>query len=852
MLLTLAGDKSGPPAAPAFSTNNIIGAGTGQLTVTMSPIVGQTYNLRSSSDGITFGAPVTGVTFPYADTNSQATANAGAGLAYYQVQAVNAAGSSPWSASASASPFLVWDNFHDTNGTTLESHVPNVNTPAGAWTKVGTVAASIQGNLLQTVINASNDTIYTIQSGVGDATITVVGSLAAADVAHTVGPNARQLNTTARFEAYSTGNGTGALFANNTGSQSTASSWSADTGSHTHTIVLSGMKAAYFLDGVLKASFTGYTPTQVVIPLTTAHGLDSESTAGSGNTITRFSIYGGYVPPAPTTWYVSTTGNDGHAGTSTGTAFLTIDHALNTAAGDGDTIIVSPGTYAENSGAAGWLALSKGFLAPVTIKSSTGNAADVIITGTGVGADNVHTTNACGNIAFLNVTLQAAGGTVNVVNVVSNCYYLTFTGCVISGSCTGNLVVCTSVYLYGMAITSCTLTQTGTGGLLFSNNAGTGALVTQNLTITGGIWTSQGGGVILHGCFNLLMRGCSISALTGSYTCQIGVESAATTTTCTAAVYDCQFYDYIGATVSSTITHCFQSGCGSNNLICRRNYAQSHTTTQCTVFVPKANDSAVVVGNVFHALPSTGGGFEISGCTNSVFQMNFSYDHTPANGYGAATIELRNTDSAACQNCTFENNWLISDVTEVLMTAPASGLSAGSPCITDYNVWDQRGSGAYGTYNGTVCATFAAIQAAATAYNAGNESHSQVPSGAIIQNFTLTASVVNYYWTLTRNSDGAFWTVNSSGVAGWAAGAVGDNTTYLLPEDLPGSGTYRALLPLSGAGVGTCTVNVYTRLGYVPAVGDTLVGTASVYMPLVWNTIVTNWEADTSNWETLQ
>jgi hypothetical protein len=50
-------------------------------------------------------------------------------------------------------------------------------------------------------------------------------------------------------------------------------------------------------------------------------------------------------PLFATTWYVSTTGNNGNSGTSPGSAFATIQHAENQA-GPGDSVIVANGSYA--------------------------------------------------------------------------------------------------------------------------------------------------------------------------------------------------------------------------------------------------------------------------------------------------------------------------------------------------------------------------------------------------------------------------------------------------------------------------------------------------------------------------
>jgi parallel beta-helix repeat protein len=83
------------------------------------------------------------------------------------------------------------------------------------------------------------------------------------------------------------------------------------------------------------------------------------------------------VKAAGTTYYVSTTGNNNWAGTSTGTAWRNVNYAASRAQA-GDTVIILAGTYNErvqvqNSGTAG---------NPITFKANPG--ATVTIDGTGI------------------------------------------------------------------------------------------------------------------------------------------------------------------------------------------------------------------------------------------------------------------------------------------------------------------------------------------------------------------------------------------------------------------------------------------------------------------------------------
>ncbi len=114
-----------PPAAP---TNLAAVGGTGSVSVTWTDSVGATsYNLRYGTDNATW-TTVNGATSPYTDSLAKTTIGV-TGIVYYEVQAVNAGGSSSFTSSvnvglalATFSP-LEWAKstgtlFQDTAGTT--------------------------------------------------------------------------------------------------------------------------------------------------------------------------------------------------------------------------------------------------------------------------------------------------------------------------------------------------------------------------------------------------------------------------------------------------------------------------------------------------------------------------------------------------------------------------------------------------------------------------------------------------------------------------------------------------------------------------------------------------------------
>jgi len=118
-----------------------------------------------------------------------------------------------------------------------------------------------------------------------------------------------------------------------------------------------------------------------------------------------------YVSNAATNGYV--VGNDANDGLDPSTPWLTVAKAINNSSSlvGGDIVIINSGTYNETSGASG-LQITKDWRSnPVTIKSHTGVAADVIIapTGSTSTAFRVYNSSTCGGYHFQDVTLQAGG-----------------------------------------------------------------------------------------------------------------------------------------------------------------------------------------------------------------------------------------------------------------------------------------------------------------------------------------------------------------------------------------------------------------------------------------------------------
>lgn len=129
---------------------------------------------------------------------------------------------------------------------------------------------------------------------------------------------------------------------------------------------------------------------------------------------------------AQTTFYVNSGGNDGNSGTSTGTAFLTISHAVTTAV-DGDTVIIE-GNVSQDSE----IAISDGKNLTFTGQSNAlieGNDANRLfnITGTSILSFS--------NITFNSISSTAQGAVLFTNNDGAD---ITFTNCNFTGNSTTN------------------------------------------------------------------------------------------------------------------------------------------------------------------------------------------------------------------------------------------------------------------------------------------------------------------------------------------------------------------------------------------------------------------------------
>lgn len=188
------------------------------------------------------------------------------------------------------------------------------------------------------------------------------------------------------------------------------------------------------------------------------------------------------MPATP--YYVDgTNGLDTNDGTSLALAWKTISKAIATIATDVEaTCDVEPGTYLEDTGGGGILSIQRNRTELLTVRSSTGVAADVIITGASSATYNVYfATGTTAKLKFHDVTFQSRVNTqlylvAHHANAVLD--NVTFNSCRFVQLIGGNATAKTGLYINhttdvdvtNLAVTNCTFETSGTLAETVVNN----------------------------------------------------------------------------------------------------------------------------------------------------------------------------------------------------------------------------------------------------------------------------------------------------------------------------------------------------------------------------------------------
>lgn len=330
------------------------------------------------------------------------------------------------------------------------------------------------------------------------------------------------------------------------------------------------------------------------------------------------------VAPAPAraaTYYVSTTGLDTNDGTANDDAhaWKTVHKGLSTIA-DGDTLVIRSGTYAENSGS-GYLYSTRTHAATCTIRSESGVAADVVITGTS-GTTNTLVSvasSAAANLAFENVTFQARAGSNAAAFRISKGTDYSFSGCTFIADCSAggypafDATPATSATIRRLTLTNCTASQAGANGGSYGFYFNPASYTLSNVTLTNCTCNTVNGGVIAYGPL------ASLAITGGTYTSSAAGPVIKLAATASGAMSGATLS---GVTVTSSSSNA--SACGVQ-LVGLAASACGATLSTCTVTA--ANWALYLLTNCTGVVV-TGGIYTGTGSAHAIY----AYGQTTAHG----------------------------------------------------------------------------------------------------------------------------------------------------------------------------------------------------------------------------
>lgn len=415
------------------------------------------------------------------------------------------------------------------------------------------------------------------------------------------------------------------------------------------------------------------------------------------------------------TYYVRKGGSDAADG-STGTPWLTIQHAISTVPiAGGHTINVGPGTYTE----AGHLDLARNFVAEVVVQPES---AGVTITGTDTGVyTGTIKSNACANITFKRLdVVQQVGAAYG--------YYIYQNGHTVTGvtfeDCTFTTTEANQTLVAWLAYNTCRLetifrrcTFTSAFGApatiyLESDDPATRVCKVQFIDCIG-VKTGSGYLLLLNGMTDFLVSGGSWSAV------NMAVVLGNNTSTGPAMNGQCR-----DAVITSTTDHALLLGGGCDGVLVRG----CHINAGDHAIAAKAKNFVItecVIRSVGKSFPAV----IFKGAKNFLFSGNVVISDTSsgciANYDGAAVTVAKSSivhNTFFCRGSDRAVYW------------DAAGDAGGN--IIDGNIYDVANAAnanarGYGSIFGTDCTTFSAVRSAWASYaTPGNEATAQAADTA--------------------------------------------------------------------------------------------------------------------------
>ncbi len=439
-------------------------------------------------------------------------------------------------------------------------------------------------------------------------------------------------------------------------------------------------------------------------------------------------------------YYVRKSGNDTTGDGSTGNPWLTLAKALTTVSiAGGHTIYIGAGTYAENMSYTNSVYCSRAFTSPVTLRSESGNRADVIITG---GATyTVFYEDGAKNVYWQDVTIQATGtpgqGTVRFQGA---CAAAGFENCLIYSHNANGSIYASNAKAVVVTLTDCTLVRrpdlsvdargiyirpSGGGSVtltltncVVSGNNYVGAyfvcgdaLSTFNVTLNGGSYTATG--AFATGAYAILATGGTIHI--------DGITAERVETPVVVFGSDgATALETTGTLSNSTIT-----GGTSHTLLI--GYNATMTVEDCTI---ENGDYAVVLkmcdGSTLARCKIIGGTLAavyFKGALASEVQNCLIVSTNPTYAAVLATI---GEASQKCADIVLSNNKIACYGSGALLSWPDSSGDAGGG-VCDYNLYRPAGVGKFGTVRGVAnIRSLLDLRAAWAGYgDDSNDSHSR-------------------------------------------------------------------------------------------------------------------------------
>jgi parallel beta-helix repeat protein len=417
-----------------------------------------------------------------------------------------------------------------------------------------------------------------------------------------------------------------------------------------------------------------------------------------------------------TTLYVRKDGNDTTGNGSTETPWLTIHKGITTASA-GDTLLIGDGTYAEDSGS-GYFFITKAVASVLTIRSESGNADLVTITGASVTTyDTLLASAGTSNLTFEDLTWAmrtnaTANGAIRISRgngiIFNRCKFIATAGASARYGC--YVVDAGGVTITNITFNACTFTSTGGGtsaqGILVTKGAGT----TSNITFNNCIGSAVSNSLNLDAGTNIVVSGGTFANAGSLPAVTFGKDADSNTNTITGSIAN--------ATVTSVGSHGLIIGAGCSNV----------TVTNCTTsggdygIVVKECAGAVITGCIVTG--GSAGGVYHKAATGSTLTQS-----TIRSAAGSCVIVAKSASSGHLSGTnTVTYNHLYGTGTAGLLNWGDDTHDSGGG-ICDYNTYHPDGSAKFGAVRADAdVQTLAELRAAWADYDqTANDSHSSLP-----------------------------------------------------------------------------------------------------------------------------